>query len=140
MRESRIAALHEEMDAIYSANGLYWQQERSDDAAKLEYYRRQDRLEEVLHDLAKLKRASLRESGRRYPLSFTEAVAGLAQVKMLEPAAKSPAPNPRTANSRIRARLCDERRAYGRGNVRKPDLPGGSVEQRFETGVLSHHD
>ena len=43
-RKQRIAVLQEEIDFIHYANELYWRQPNPSDAAKAEYYRRQDRL------------------------------------------------------------------------------------------------
>lgn len=46
-RQARIAVLQEEMDFIHYANELYWRQKNHSDAARTEYYNRQDRLEEI---------------------------------------------------------------------------------------------
>jgi hypothetical protein len=54
-KSARIANLNEEMDAIHSANGLYWKQGNSQTvAAKTEYQFRQDRLETIRSELAQL--------------------------------------------------------------------------------------
>jgi hypothetical protein len=54
IRKKRIAVLHEEIDFIHYANELYWRQTNPSTAAMAEYYRRQDRLEEIRHELAEL--------------------------------------------------------------------------------------
>ena len=56
-RKARMAALSEEIDAIHYANELYWRQTNPSDLAKAEYYRRQDRLEEIRSELAELPKA-----------------------------------------------------------------------------------
>ncbi len=55
-RQERIAALQQEMDSIHFANRLYWQETAHSDAAKKEFYRRQDRLEEVRSELTMLRK------------------------------------------------------------------------------------
>lgn len=53
--QARMAALSEEMHSIHHANKLFWEQKRARDRkAKVEYYRRQDRLEEIRGELAEL--------------------------------------------------------------------------------------
>jgi hypothetical protein len=53
----KIAALTVEMNAIHFANSLYWKQGHSQTvAARAEYQRRQDRLEEIRTELARLRR------------------------------------------------------------------------------------
>jgi hypothetical protein len=53
----KIAALTVEMDAIHFANSLYWKQGHSQTvAARADYQRRQDRLEEIRTELARLRR------------------------------------------------------------------------------------
>jgi hypothetical protein len=53
----KIAALTVEMDAIHFANSLYWKQGHSQTvAARAEYQRGQDRLEEIRTQLAQLRR------------------------------------------------------------------------------------
>ncbi len=54
-RKERIAALHQEIHLLHCANELYWRQAKPSDAAKAEYYRRQDRLEEIRSELAELQ-------------------------------------------------------------------------------------
>jgi hypothetical protein len=54
-RKARIAALQEEMDFIHYANELYWGQTNPSNTAKTDYFRRQDRLEEIRSELAKLQ-------------------------------------------------------------------------------------
>jgi hypothetical protein len=54
-KNARIAALQEEISFIHYANELYWQQTDHTNAAKVEYFRRQDRLEEIRSELAKLQ-------------------------------------------------------------------------------------
>ncbi|MGB7148351.1 MAG: hypothetical protein WBD45_04315 [Terriglobales bacterium] len=49
-----MAALREEIDLIHYANELYWRQAKPSDAAKVEYYRRQDRLDEIRSQLEEL--------------------------------------------------------------------------------------
>jgi hypothetical protein len=53
-RKVRIAMLQEEIQSIDYANKLYWRQPNPANAAKAEYYRRQDRLEEIRRELAEL--------------------------------------------------------------------------------------
>jgi len=48
--------LQEEIDFIHYANELYWRQPNPSEAAKAEYYRRQDRLEEIRSELAELRK------------------------------------------------------------------------------------
>ncbi len=55
-REEKIAVLHEEIHLIHCANELYWLQANPDAAAKAQYYRRQDRLEEIRSELAELQK------------------------------------------------------------------------------------
>jgi hypothetical protein len=55
-RAGRIAVLHEEIEIIHHANDRYWRQANPSNAAKPEYYRRQDRLEEIRSDLAELQK------------------------------------------------------------------------------------
>lgn len=52
----RIAALHEEIEIIHHANERYWRQADPSSAARADYYRRQDRLEEVRSKLAELQK------------------------------------------------------------------------------------
>jgi len=57
-KESRIAALHEEMDAIYFADRQYWEQrEGVTHDARIEHQRRQERLEGIRKELAHLRSA-----------------------------------------------------------------------------------
>jgi hypothetical protein len=51
-RKARIAVLQEEIDFIHYANELYWREADPSDVAKADYYRRQDRLEEIRSELA----------------------------------------------------------------------------------------
>jgi hypothetical protein len=53
-RKARITALRAEMDFIHYANELYWRKTNPSNAAKTEYFRRQDRLQEIRSELAKL--------------------------------------------------------------------------------------
>ena len=54
--KAKIAALHEEMDAIHVANSLYWKQgEAFTVEARAEYQRRLDRLQEIRRELAQLR-------------------------------------------------------------------------------------
>ncbi len=55
-RQERIAALRQEMDSIHYANDLYWRQTAHSDAARAEFRRRQDRLDEVRSELANLRK------------------------------------------------------------------------------------
>jgi len=55
-KKTRIAALQEEIESIHFANKLYWEQAKRSDAANAEYYRRQDRLEEIRSELAELRK------------------------------------------------------------------------------------
>jgi hypothetical protein len=59
---TQIAALTVEIDTIHFANGLYWRQENFQTvAARAEYQRRQDRLEEIRTELA--RETSAKEEG-----------------------------------------------------------------------------
>lgn len=55
--EARIAVLQQEIDLIHFANRLYWQQANPSNEARAEYYRKQDRLENIRSELAKLRKA-----------------------------------------------------------------------------------
>ncbi|MGA2979302.1 MAG: hypothetical protein ABSD76_06895 [Terriglobales bacterium] len=55
-REARIAVLEEEIEFVHYANELYWRQTNPSHAAKADYYRRQDRLEEIRGELAELQK------------------------------------------------------------------------------------
>ena len=55
-RKARIAVLQEEIVAIHYANERYWRQANPSDTAKADYYRRQDRLEEIRSELAELQK------------------------------------------------------------------------------------
>jgi hypothetical protein len=54
-RQARIAVLREEIELIHHANQRYWRQANPSDAAKANYYRRQDRLDEIRSELAELQ-------------------------------------------------------------------------------------
>ncbi len=54
-KEARIAALKEEIAAIHQANEVYWRQANPSNAAKADYYRRQNRLEDIRSELAELQ-------------------------------------------------------------------------------------
>jgi hypothetical protein len=54
-RKARIAVLQEEIVVIHRANQLFWREANPSDAAKTDYYRRQDRLEEIRSELAELQ-------------------------------------------------------------------------------------
>jgi len=55
---TRIAALNEEMDAIYFADRRYWERGQAvSPEERAEYQRRQDRLEEIRKELAQLRSA-----------------------------------------------------------------------------------
>jgi hypothetical protein len=55
-KTARIAALNAEIDAIHSANTLYWRQgEAATHEARAAYRHRLDRLEEIRKELAKLR-------------------------------------------------------------------------------------
>jgi hypothetical protein len=57
-KESRIAALSKEMDAIYFADRQYWEQrEGVTHDARIEHERRQERLEEIRKELTQLRSA-----------------------------------------------------------------------------------
>jgi hypothetical protein len=57
-RTAKIAALNAEIDAIHSANALYWRQRQAvTPEARAEYRSRLDRLEEIRTELAKLRSA-----------------------------------------------------------------------------------
>jgi hypothetical protein len=49
-----MAVLSEEMDSIHYANRLFWEQKAHSREASVEYYRRQDRLEEIRSELTGL--------------------------------------------------------------------------------------
>jgi len=51
-KHMRIAALHEEMDAIHFANRLYWNQKSHGHDADAEHQKRQSRLEEIRKELS----------------------------------------------------------------------------------------
>jgi hypothetical protein len=51
-KHKRIAALHEEMDAIHFANRLYWDQKSHGRDADSEHQKRQSRLEEIRKELS----------------------------------------------------------------------------------------
>jgi len=54
-RQERMTVLSEEMHSIHHANRLFWEQKKARGRkAKVEYYRRQDRLEEIRGELAEL--------------------------------------------------------------------------------------
>ncbi len=52
--KQRVAVLQEEIHMIHHANELYWRRTKPSDADRAEYYRRQDRLEEIRRELAGL--------------------------------------------------------------------------------------
>jgi len=55
-KKIRIAALQKEMDGIYFADRLYWDQSKGiTHDARIEHQRRQERLEEIRKELAKLR-------------------------------------------------------------------------------------
>jgi hypothetical protein len=51
-KHQRIAALHAEMDAIHSANRLYWDQKSHSRDADAEHQERQSRLDEIRKELS----------------------------------------------------------------------------------------
>jgi hypothetical protein len=53
-RKARVAALHEEIHSIHFANRLFWREKAHSHGAGVEYYRRQDRLEEIRCELGGL--------------------------------------------------------------------------------------
>lgn len=54
-RKTRWAALNKEIHSIHFANGLFWGQTSAHSRESgVEYYRRQDRLEEIRRELAAL--------------------------------------------------------------------------------------
>jgi hypothetical protein len=55
-RKARIAVLLGELDVIHRANELYWRETNPSNGAKSDYYRRQDRLEEIRSELAELQK------------------------------------------------------------------------------------
>jgi len=55
-RKARIAVLQEEIEFIHYANELYWREANPGQAARADYYRRQDRLEEIRSELAELQK------------------------------------------------------------------------------------
>ena len=55
-KRARIAALNEEMDAIYFADRRYWERGQAvTSKERAEHQRRQDRLEEIRAELAQLQ-------------------------------------------------------------------------------------
>ena len=57
-RQTRMAVLSVEIHSIHHANRLFWEQKRTDGRkAKVEYYDRQDRLEEIRSELAEVSDA-----------------------------------------------------------------------------------
>jgi hypothetical protein len=69
--QERIAALHKEMDSIHYANNLSWQQMIQNDAAKADFYRRQDRLEEVRAELDILRKSpTTKKPGSSFTLAL----------------------------------------------------------------------
>lgn len=52
---ARIVALSEELDAIYRADTAYWTSQDRTREATVEYQRRQERLEKIGSELARLK-------------------------------------------------------------------------------------
>jgi hypothetical protein len=57
-KRARIAALNEEMDAIYFADRRYWERGQAvTSKERAEYQGRQDRLEEIRKELAQLRSA-----------------------------------------------------------------------------------
>jgi hypothetical protein len=54
-RQARMAVLSVEMHSIHHANRRFWEQKKAHGRkAKVEYYRRQDRLEEIRSELAEV--------------------------------------------------------------------------------------
>jgi len=54
-RQARMTVLSQELDSIHHANRLFWEQGTAHGRnAKVEYYCRQDRLEEIRSELAEL--------------------------------------------------------------------------------------
>jgi hypothetical protein len=56
LKEERIAALRDEIEAIHSANTLYWTSQEHSRAATAEYRRRIERLEEIRIEFDQLTR------------------------------------------------------------------------------------
>ena len=57
--ELKIADLTAEIDTIHFANSLYWRRgEAVNPEDRIEYYRRQERLDEIRAELAQLRRIS----------------------------------------------------------------------------------
>jgi hypothetical protein len=56
VNEAKIAALEAEMEEIQAADVLYWRQDPNQTReARMEYKRRQDRLKEIIRELADLR-------------------------------------------------------------------------------------
>ncbi len=54
-RQTRVAALSVEIHSIHHANRLFWEHKKADGRkAKVDYYRRQDRLEAIRSEFAEL--------------------------------------------------------------------------------------
>jgi len=65
-RKARTAVLPKEIELIHYANQLYWRQASPDDAARGDYYRRQDRLEEIRSELAGLTKRDFLELSQHH--------------------------------------------------------------------------
>ncbi len=69
MREAKIAALREELDRINRANVVFWKQGlNSSREARAEHQRRQDRLQEIMKELADLVLPDSPSEGGNAPL------------------------------------------------------------------------
>jgi hypothetical protein len=55
LRQATISALRAEMDAIHSANKLYWVRQGRSHEADMEHQLRQERLEQIRKDLDELQ-------------------------------------------------------------------------------------
>ncbi len=54
--KARFAALSQELEAIHSANTIYWKSKQHTREATAEHHRRQEQLEEIRSEMAELNR------------------------------------------------------------------------------------
>ena len=55
LRQAKLAALREEMDAIHRANKLYWGHTEHSREADMEHQQRQERLEQIRNEMEEVK-------------------------------------------------------------------------------------
>ena len=68
-RKIRAAVLNEEINSIHLANRVFWRVQVHSHEAGVEYYRRQDRLEDIRRELCGLARARNSVDPLRHPRS-----------------------------------------------------------------------